>query len=302
LSLPLQAVAQDILASIITADLPRYRIAHDAMVTVLKAGGFGEDKLKIFVQSPNADTMSLANSLRRSEAAGVALVVTFGGRATAVAQQELKKTPLLFADVYDPVAQGTVKTLTATGTDATGATSKTDLGQLVAAVLKLKTVAKIGVIYTQGEPGSEQQLAEVQSLAGPSGFSVLAENARNPKEAVELADKLAATCDALYLTESIAATQEAASIIATVQANQCPVFSQIPGLVAAGALIGLEADPEEQGKLVAVHVLQILQGQKAHILPVRPAKKVTLKISKKAAATLGLAIPGEIAAGAQLLD
>ncbi|MDH3961159.1 MAG: hypothetical protein OET55_07800, partial [Desulfuromonadales bacterium] len=72
-----QASAQEILAAIVTADLPRYQEVHESMVKVLQAGGFGEDKLKIFKQTPNADKMSLTNSLRRAEAAGATLVITY---------------------------------------------------------------------------------------------------------------------------------------------------------------------------------------------------------------------------------
>ncbi len=131
------------------------------MVKVLQSGGFGEDKLKIFKQTPNADKMSLTNSLRRAEAAGATLIVTYGSQATAIAQDELKNTPLLFADVYDPVALGTVKTLAAPGTDASGATSKTDLGMLIDSLIAIKPVKTVGVLYTKGEKGSEQQLAEL---------------------------------------------------------------------------------------------------------------------------------------------
>lgn len=292
------ASAQQTLAAIATADLPRYQQAHDAMVTVLRSGGFGEDKLKIFKQTPNADKMSLANSLRRAEAAGATIVVTYGSRATEMAQGELKGTPLLFADVYDPVALGVVKTLAAPGTDASGATSKTSLAQLVESLVAIKPVKNVGVLYTKGESGSEQQLQELSEQGKAFGFAVTAENARNPDEALKLADKLAGSTDALYLTESIAVGQKATAIA---QSGKGIVFSQIPGLVEAGALIGYEADPDEQGKLVAVHALQVLQGQKVHILPVREAKKTTLKINQQTAGKLGLTIPPAIASKAKLM-
>ena len=196
--------AEPILGAIVTADLPRYQQAHQAMVKVLQAAGFGEGKLKIFAQTPNADKMSLLNSLRRFEAAGATVVVTYGCRAAEVAKSELKDTPLLFADVYDPVSLGIVKTLAAPGTDASGATSKTSIKQLVEALIAIKPVKKVGVLYTKGEGGSAQQLAELQEQGKGFGFSVSAENARNPKEAAELGSKLAAESDALYLSESIA--------------------------------------------------------------------------------------------------
>jgi len=293
--------AQPILGAIVTADLPRYQQSHAAMVKVLLTGGFNEEKLKVFVQSPNADKMSLVNSLRRFEAAGATLVVTYGCRATEVAKGELKDTPLLFADVYDPVALDIVKTLAAPGSDASGATSKTNLKQLVEALVAIKPVTKVGVLYTKGEGGSGQQMAELQEQGKSFGFKVSAENARNPREAAELGRKLATETDALFLTESVAVGLKSAEILSAAQANGCIVFSQIPGLAEAGALIGLEADPEEQGKLVAVHALQVLQGQKVHILPVREAKKITLKINQETAGQLGLTIPADIASKAQLI-
>lgn len=295
------ASAQDILAAIITADLPRYQQVHEAMVKVLQTGGFGEDKLKIFKQNPNADKMSLANSLRRVEAAGAKIVVTYGSRATDVAQSEIKNIPLLFADVYDPVALGVVKTLSAPGTDASGATSKTDLKKLVENLVAIKAVKKVGVLYTKGEQGSEQQLEELKEQGKAYGFSVSAENARNPDEAKKLGEKLAGSNDALFFTESVAVGQAAAAILTAAQANNCMVFSQVPGLVEAGALIGLEADPEEQGKLIAVHALQVLQGQKVHILPVREAKKINLKVNQQTASQLGLSIPPAVASQAKLM-
>lgn len=295
------ATAEQILAAIITADLPRYQQIHEAMVKVLQAGGFGEDKLKIFNQNPNTDKMSLTNSLRRAEAAGATLVVTYGSLATTIAQETLKETPLLFADVYDPVALGTVKTLEAPGTAASGATSQTDIRLLVETLIAIKPVKKVGALYTKGEKGSEQQLAEIEAQGKISGFSVTAENARNPKEASSLGEKLAAETEAIFLTESVAVAQQGTEIIAAAQAKKCIVFSQIPGLVKAGGLLGLEADPEEQGKLIAVHALQIMQGQKVHILPVRKAKNISLNVNSQEAARLGLTLPPAVASRVKLM-
>jgi putative ABC transport system substrate-binding protein len=293
--------AQEILATIVIEDLPRYQKVHDAMSKVLQAGGFSEEKLKIFKQTPNADKMSLTNSLRRAEAAGATLILTYGSQATSIAKDTVKDTPLLFADVYDPVALGVVKTLATPGTDASGATSKTNMETLVDALIAIKQVKTVGVLYTKGEKGSEEQLAEIKEKGKAFGFKVVAENARNPKEAKELGNKLAGQTEALYLTESIAVAKQSKDILASAQAGKCIVFSQIPGLVEAGSLIGLEAELEEQGRLVAVHALQALQGQKVYILPVREAKKVSLKINNATASQLGLTIPPAVASTAKLM-
>lgn len=290
LSMPRPAAAEPILAAIVPADLPRYKEAHKAMVQILETGGFGAGKLKIMMQAPNADKMSIVNSARRADSAGAAVIVIYGSRAAQALAGEQLNAPLLFADVYDPVALGVVKSLTTTGAEITGASSKTDLDSLVGHMLKVTGAKTIGVLYTKDEGGAEQQLAELKK----TGVTIKAENIRNPGEAAAAAEKLADQCDALFLTESIAVMQQGPTIVKTALAQKKPAFSQIPDLVKTGALLGLEADPDEQGKLVGVHALQILQGQKAHSLPVRSAKKITLTINPGTAGQLGLTIPPDV--------
>lgn len=296
LSVPRPAGAEPMLAAIITADLPRYKEAHKALAQILETGGFGAGKLKIMAQAPNADKMSLINSLRRAGSAGAAVIVVYGSRAAQIVPGENLNAPVLFADVYDPVALGVVKSLATPGDEVTGATSKTDLGSLVGHLVKTTGAKTIGVLYTKDEGGAEQQLAELKAIGG---VTIKAENVRNSGEAVAAAEKLAGQCDALFLTESIAVMQQGAAIVKAALAQSRPVFSQIPDLVKAGALLGLEADPDEQGKLAGVHALQILQGQKAHSLPVRSAKKVSLLINPGTAAQLGLTIPPDVMSAGQ---
>jgi len=293
---PLQVWAEPLLAAIVTADLPRYKEAHKALAQILEAGGFGAGKLKIMVQAPNADKMSIANSARRADSAGAVVIVVYGSRAAQALASEQLNASLLFADVYDPVALGVVKSLTTTGAEVTGASNKTDLGSLVGHLLKVTGAKTIGVLYTKDEGAGDQQLAEIKAS---TGVTVKAESVRNAGEAVAAAEKLAGQCDALFLAESIAVMQQGPAIVKAALAQKRPVFSQIPDLVRAGALLGLEADPDEQGKLVGVHALQILQGQKAHSLPVRTAKKVTLMINQGTAAQLGLTIPPEVMSAGQ---
>jgi putative ABC transport system substrate-binding protein len=298
LSIPHPVAAEPLLAAIIPVDLPRYKEAHKSLTKILETGGFGAGKLKIMVQSPNADKMSLINSLRRANSAGAAVIVVYGSRAAQVVSGEQLTSPVVFADVYDPVALGVVKSLTTTGAEVTGASSKTDLGSLAGHMLKTTGAKTVGVLYTNDEGAGEQQIAELKA----AGVTVKTENVKNSGEAVAAAEKLSGQCDALYLAESIAVMQQGPAIVKAALAQKRPVFSQIPDLVKEGALLGLEADPDEQGKLVGVHALQILQGQKAHSLPVRSAKKVTLMINQGTATQLGLTIPPDVMSAGQAIQ
>lgn len=292
--LPWPAVAApQVVGVILTGNLPRYREAHNAFVNVLETGGFGAAKVKIFVQTPNADKMSLVNAVRRAVAAGAEIVVTYGTPATMIARDEAKKVPILFADVYDPVGAGLVKSLAAPGVEVTGASCNVPLESLIGKLLRVRQIKSVGVLFTASDKGSAQQVRELESLAGKNGFSVQKQDIGNEEKVGPAVDSLLNGVDAIYLTESVPVGQRLAEVIEKAK-GRVPVVSQIPGLGERGAVLNLEADPEEQGKLLAVHTLQVLSGQKAFMLPVRLPKKISLVVNKGAARQLSMALPDEI--------
>lgn len=288
------ASAQQVVAAIVTGNLPRYQEAHEALTQVFIAGGSGPDKVKLFVQTPNADRMSLANAARRGVAAGAKVIIAYGAPAAEAAKKEAQGIPVLFADVHDPVALGLVKNLAAPGTEMSGATSTVPLEPLLKHLTAIKPIKQIGVLLTTAEVGSAQQAAELNLLAAQFGFTVHRQEVASADRVSAAVAALLDKADALYFTESVALTQKAQEAIEQARGRGVPVISQIPGLGDKGALLTMEADPDEQGKLVAVHALQVLAGQKAHILPVRSARKISLVVNRRAALQLGLSLPAPL--------
>lgn len=289
---------QQLVAVILPGDLPRYSAGHAAFLKILLNGGFGEDKVKVFVQKPNPDRMSITNSLRRASAAGAELLITYGGTATDVATREAKKSVVLFADVYDPVGLEIVNTLSAPGVNRSGASSMIPMAPLLEALAAILPGKNIGALYSGDDKDSVLQVQELQVLGQKLGFSILNQDVATPQEAAGAIGKLAGKADALFLSNSLMIAAKTEELLALAAGKKLPVISQIPGLAEKGALINLEADPEEQGKLLAVHTLQVLGGQKAFILPVRTPKKIALVINLKTAGALGLSVPAKTLAAA----
>ena len=72
---PSRAVADERLIAVIMANSqPRYNQVHAAFVK--NTEGFCDTNCRIYVQTPNADTMSLRNSVRKAVALGAELIVT----------------------------------------------------------------------------------------------------------------------------------------------------------------------------------------------------------------------------------
>lgn len=287
--------AAQLVATIVTSDLPRYQQANQNFVQVVRSAGLDESKLQIFTQTPNADTMSLTNSIRRSVAAGAELLVTYGAAATLVAVKEAKDIPVLFVDVYDPVELGVVQTLSAPGVNRSGASGKIVPGPLLKALIKLSPkTRRLGILYSSGDAGSKLQLKDIAATAKGLGLDVVARDVKNAKQCTAAIADLNGKVDALFLTESVIVSQQAANLIPTASAQGLPVLSETPGQIDQGALLTMTASPAEQGKQVAVYALQVLAGQKAFLLPVREPKQSELAINLKASKALGLTPPPEL--------
>ncbi len=292
------AVAEDqLVAVIITGKLDRYQKAHDSFENLIRKAGMSEAQLKIFVQSPNPDPMSWTNSVRKGVGVDADLIITYGAAATIIAKEKANKIPVLFADIYDPVALGIVKDLHVTGAAISGVSSKTQLERLVATFIGIKPAKKIGVLFTSFEEGSSLQTKEIDALAAKYGFTTVAVDVKGKMTARQAVQKLDGI-DALYLTESSMVGMAVDEVLAECNNKKIPVFSQIPGLGEKGAVANLEADPVEQGQLLGVHALQLLKGQNILSLPVRSANKISLVINQKNAKALGLTIPAGTLASA----
>lgn len=289
-SLTRPAAAEQFVASIITGDLQRYREAHEAFVKILRAGGMSEEKVRIYVQTPNPDPMSWANSIRKAVGGGADLIITYGAPVTLVAKKEAKSVPILFADVYDPVALGIVKDLAVTGGEISGVSSTTPIETLAKTLATIQSPKTVLALYSASEPGSVLQTRRLEELGGKFGFKVIKAEVKG-KESARQAIVDAGPVDAVYLSESVVLSQALRETIDAAAQRRLPVVSQIPEAADRGALLCLEADPIEQGQLLAVHAIQVLGGQKAFTLPVRTPKKVALVINMRAAEQLGIKVP-----------
>lgn len=282
---------QQFVASVITGDLQRYRSAHESFLKILRAGGMSEDKVKVYVQSPNPDPMSWANSIRKAVGGGANLIITYGAPVTLVAKKEIKGIPLLFADVYDPVALGIVKDLTVTGGEISGIASTTPVETLAHTLVDIQAPKAILALYSSSEQGSQLQAKRMEEQGKKLGFAVIKVDVKNREAGKQAIVEAKGKADAVFITESILLSQGLQDLINTANEKHIPVLTQIPESGEKGAFLTLEADPVEQGQLLAVHALQVLGGQKVFTLPVRTPKKVSLVVNMKIADELGIKVP-----------
>ena len=136
--------------------------AKDGFIEALKVEGFIDgENIKIEVLNPQADATTMqqqsARLVRRSD-----LILAIGTPAAVSVANEAKSkgsnVPILFTAVTDPVDAKLVKSLTNHGSNISGTTDLTPIGEQIGLINELDIDAKkVGIIYNGSESNSEIQ-------------------------------------------------------------------------------------------------------------------------------------------------
>jgi putative ABC transport system substrate-binding protein len=284
-----------LVAAVLTGDTSRYRDAHRAFVKALAQKGYDQGNMDIVVQSPNPDPLSWANAIRKFNALGADVIVTYGAPATIAAMREAEDIPVVFVDVYGPVETGIARSNGLTGRNVTGVSSKVPMMTLIKTAIEIRPIVTMGVLYNSREIGSVVQLKEIKRLAAQYGFAVTEANVASATGLdTALNSMIAAKVDCIFATESAIVSRGFEKIIHRANAGKIPVLSLMPDSCDKGGLVSLEVNPAEQGQLAADYAAKILSGKKAGQLPISSAKKVELIVNLRAAKALDLHVPFQV--------
>ncbi|GAM11060.1 ABC transporter substrate binding protein [Geobacter sp. OR-1] len=283
-----------IVATVLSSDQPRYRNAHKAFVRAMAAKGYDQTAIELVTQIPNPDPISWSNAIRKFNAIGANIIVTFGAPASLAALQESHDIPIVFVDVYAPLETGIAKSLAAPGNNATGVSSKVPLSTLIRTTLEFKQFKQIGVLYTSREIGSVVQLKEIKRLAVQHRFSVVESNVESPATLDLALSSLLSQIDCLYVTESSVVGRQLDKVIRRAMDQRIPVITQVPDGGEKGALLSLEAHPGEMGHQAADLAAKVIAGRKPAIIPIVAPKKVDMIVNMKTARVLDLHVPIQV--------
>ena len=285
-------------AAVFSADLPRYREAHRAFERQLQQKGYGRGNTEIIEQFPNADPISWANAVRKFVGLNADLIVAYGAPAAMAAFREGGGIPVVVVDVYGPVEIGIATSMTLSGSNLTGVSSKVPLITLLKTIQEIKLVRTIGIIYSAREAGSLVQLKELRRAAAQLGISVEELNATTAAGFDAGVASLVRKVDAVLVTENTVAQWHFDKIIKRTNDGRIPLLTMIPDAAERGALVSLEINPTEQGQLAGELASRVLGGAKAGTLPLVKPKKLDLLINMRVARYLDLQVPFSVLSNA----
>ena len=280
-----------LVAAVFTSDVSRYREAHRSFVRTLSQRGYDPGVLDVILQTPNPDPVSWANTIRKFQALRADIIITYGAPVTLAAMREIQDIPIVFVDVYGPVETGVSRSMSMTGRNLSGVSSKVPLVTLIKTMQEFKPIRNLGVIYNSREAGSLVQFQEMKRIAAQQGFAVIDANLMFPSGLEPAVISMASRVDCIYISECSIGSRMFEKVVAIANTYKIPVISQMPGASEKGALVALEVSPVEQGQLAGECAVMILGGGKPGSIPIVTPKKPELIINMKAAKALELHVP-----------
>jgi putative tryptophan/tyrosine transport system substrate-binding protein len=247
-----------------------------------------------------------AGELTRARVEVIVTATTAGTRAT---MQATRTIPIVMAAAADPVAAGLVASLARPGGNVTGVSLQTtDMArkrvqlarELVPGATRIALLAEKVASSTQGTTAS--LVAESAAAARSMDAALTVGEITTIGELGDAFAKfLRERAQVLIVQVSALLLEHRAAVVEHAARARLPAIYEARNFVEAGGLASYGPDLAETYRRAARFVDRILKGARPSDLPVEQPERMTLAISLRAAAAIGLAIPDALRIQAELL-
>jgi putative tryptophan/tyrosine transport system substrate-binding protein len=248
----------------------------------------------------STDKTKAAIAELRAHPPDVMVAVTSG--TVAALQKAMPTVPIVFATIYEPVAQGFVESLAHPGGNATGFTMPPAAigGKWLELLSEMASaVTRVAYMCNPSNPGPLQPYASVEAAAHDHAVTVALAAVHSAADietamttlAREPGGGLIVPPDGFLVSHSMLIIELAAR-------EKLPAIYGFASFAAQGGLASYGDSLSEQMRQVGVYVGRILRGEKPADLPVQQPSQYELIINLKAAKALAVHIPPTVLASA----
>jgi len=215
--------------------------------------------------------------------------------AAMAAKQVTKEIPIVCASCGDPVENGLAASLARPGGNVTGLASLSAelIGKRVELLKELLSgVPRVAVFVFPANPGTPPTLRALDAAGRALGVEMQRIEIRGTGDfANAFRSAAAGGAGAVVLQDDPLNVAARTQIAELALKHRLPVFSGVPELAEAGALIAYAPDRLDMIRRAAGYIDKILKGAKPADLPFEQATRLDLVVNLKTAKALGLTIP-----------
>ncbi len=268
----------------------------------LRDQGFLEGRnLVVLKAHAQAEISNIPAMLQNFDAQDLDLIIPLSTPCLAAACNVVKKKPVTFVYVYDPIAAGAGKSFTDHLPHVTGVGSFPELDETFAVIRQLVPgVRRIGTLYNSSEANSRKAIAVGREACHKMGLQLEEVAITGTSEVYQAAQVLASrSIQALWITGDNTALQAFSAIAKVAAENRLPLVTNDPDFVVKGALAGVGIGWYRSGFEAGKMASRVLRGESPRDIPMVNVVERKLVLNETVARTLGISFPPELRKQAQ---
>ena len=229
------------------------------------------------------------------------------GIATPTSQTLANTTdtiPIVITAVTDPLRAGLIDCFVRPGTNVTGTSDLTPVMQQFQLLTRLLPDAQtVGIMYNAGEVNSVIQAEMAREAVRVLGLNYVAGVAPSTADVAQVTESIIGSVDVIYIPTCNTMATAYTTIIMIAEERGIPVIAGEEGAMSQGALATEGINYYNLGRQTAVMAAQILRGEATpQEMPIQWQEETTLVINTAAADRLGITIPADILAAANIVE
>lgn len=300
-----QGKSQVKLGIIQIAEHPSLDQARKGFLDVLRENGYKEgENLIVDYQNAQGDIPTANTIAQKFVSDRVDMVLAIATPAAQAMAAATKEIPILITAVTDPVAAELVQSMERPGTNVTGTTDMNPVKEQLDLFGRLKPgIKRVGVLYNSSETNSVVQVNLARSVAPELGLTLVEKVVTNSSEVRQAAESLVNQVDGIYVPTDNTVVSALPSVISVCEEHDIPLIVGEADSVERGGLATYGIDYYKLGRQTGEMALKILkEGAKPAEMPVESQKEYTLTINLKAAQAMGVEVPEDLLAKAQVIQ
>ena len=264
----------------------------------LKNLGFVEGKnLQVRKAHAQGEIINIPSILQNFDNEDLDLIIPMSTPVLTAAINAVKKKPVVFTYVYDPIAAGAGKTPTDHLPNITGTGSFPPVDDTLVVIRELlPKVQAVGTLYNSSEANSRRVIEVGRELFQKRGIKLEEVTVTNTSEVFQAAQVLTTRkIQAIWITGDNTALQAFEGIAKAAADARLPLVINDPEFTERGALVAVGIGWQRTCQGAAKRVAQVLLGEKPQNLPFENVVVKKLVLNSDVARKLGITFPEKLA-------
>lgn len=266
------------------------------VIKQLAEWGFAEGKnLAVTYQHTSGDMSAIPTMLQNLDNQNYDLIIAATTPILTAACKSVKRTPVVFTLVTDPISAGAGVSFEEHHRNITGVATYPPVYETIEFIRKtLPNIKTIGTIYNSSEANSRKVVFDARSACREFGLKLEEATVTNTNEVLQAAEALAGKKIGVYYIHgdnTVVQALEAINKIA--QKNNIPIVLNESEDLAENTIAAFGSGWENIGGFTAEYAARVLTGQKTKDIPIENYDDPKLYLNYSAAAKFKIAIPEE---------